>query len=98
MSDLERYSFRNRRKLKKFTLHYLTSFITHGSLMPDTVKKLETVDTNNLLSLSSRMTQKLNEYMPNIKMLTFCDRKFKDSDCLSAFKKLEVIAKATLAH
>uniref|UniRef100_A0A0K0F2Y6 F-box domain-containing protein n=1 Tax=Strongyloides venezuelensis TaxID=75913 RepID=A0A0K0F2Y6_STRVS len=102
MLDLERYSLRNCRKLKKVTLYYLESssrsaeyteemlgnnLMFIGSLMPDTVERLELF---NGYHLSSEITETLNYYMPNIKMLTFYDGAFKDSDCLNAFNNLNV--------
>uniref|UniRef100_A0A0K0FEJ9 Leucine-rich repeat protein n=1 Tax=Strongyloides venezuelensis TaxID=75913 RepID=A0A0K0FEJ9_STRVS len=102
LSNLEKYSFRNCRKLKKLQLQCLNIFRKHyehteemlennllfiESLMPDTVERLE-ISRN--FNLSSRITDKLNEYMPNIKMLTFYNGKFNDSNCLSSFKNLEI--------
>uniref|UniRef100_A0A0N5BI15 Doublecortin domain-containing protein n=1 Tax=Strongyloides papillosus TaxID=174720 RepID=A0A0N5BI15_STREA len=64
--------------------------------MPDTVgrltiiNRLETVDDKYRFPMASRITRKLNKYMPNIKMLTFYDGEFEDSNCLNVFKNLEI--------
>uniref|UniRef100_A0A0N5BUN2 F-box domain-containing protein n=1 Tax=Strongyloides papillosus TaxID=174720 RepID=A0A0N5BUN2_STREA len=102
MLDLKRYSLRNCRKLKKVTLYYLESsgksgeysekmlgnnLMFFGSLMPDTVERLELF---NGYHLSSQITETLSYHMPNIKMLTFYDGAFKDSECLNAFRNLKV--------
>uniref|UniRef100_A0A0N5B2B2 Brix domain-containing protein n=1 Tax=Strongyloides papillosus TaxID=174720 RepID=A0A0N5B2B2_STREA len=58
-----------------------------ASLMPDTVERLK-ISRN--FNLSSRITDKLNECMPNIKLLTFYNGEIKNSVCLSAFRNLEL--------
>uniref|UniRef100_A0A0N5BSC5 F-box domain-containing protein n=1 Tax=Strongyloides papillosus TaxID=174720 RepID=A0A0N5BSC5_STREA len=105
MSDLDRYSFRNCRKLKEVTLYcmgncnehrecteemFVNNLLFIGSLMPDTVERLKIINYQRRLSMSSRITEKLSEYMPNVKMLTLYDGEFKNCDCLGAFKNLEI--------
>uniref|UniRef100_A0A0N5CFD0 F-box domain-containing protein n=1 Tax=Strongyloides papillosus TaxID=174720 RepID=A0A0N5CFD0_STREA len=102
LTNLGKYSLRNCRKLKKLELQYFkddgehseyteemleNNLIFIASLMPDTVERLKITRNFNL---SSRVTDKLNEYMPNIRMLTFYNGELKDDDCLSAFKNLEI--------
>uniref|UniRef100_A0A0K0FGR2 Uncharacterized protein n=1 Tax=Strongyloides venezuelensis TaxID=75913 RepID=A0A0K0FGR2_STRVS len=103
LSNLEKNSLRKCGKLKKVELRYISDFVMSSgntlnvlseenlvliaALMPDTVERLKISRGFNLLT---RITDNLNEFMPSIKILTFYDGNFLDSDHLSAFKNLKI--------
>uniref|UniRef100_A0A0N5BSY4 F-box domain-containing protein n=1 Tax=Strongyloides papillosus TaxID=174720 RepID=A0A0N5BSY4_STREA len=66
------------------TVHNNLEFLIQ--LMPNTIQTLELI---NIADLTNNLSNLINKYMQNIKILIMDHVSFKDSDCLISFKNLE---------